>query len=96
MRRESNMATRNPIVPGRTPGDTTTEFQLHKSQNANTNQKTVLDYTEHRLRKFIEVIDDPQQKATMVEVLSEYIKGHVAVAWKGGRAVWFAVTREHV
>lgn len=94
MKFESCMSTRNPQTPGRKPGVTCTEFQLHKSQ-LNTNVKrNLFDYTEFRLKLYIAQIKDEQQKITLENVLLSYKKGLVAVAWRSGKPVWITVTKE--
>lgn len=88
------MATRTPRSPGRKPGETGTEFQLHKSQDVATNLKMVFDYTEYRLLRYIDVVSDEQQKMTLRSVLKDYKSGLAAVAWRSGKPVWLPVTKE--
>lgn len=57
-------------------------------------KRRLLDYTEHRLTRYISQITDEAQKATLKRVLAEYRAGKVVVAWQQGKPVWFAVTRE--
>lgn len=74
----------------------TTEFHLHKSQHmscAGVLHK-VIDYTEHRLKKFIKTVSDPQQKAALNHLLEQYKKGMVAIAWRKGRPVWTKLTKD--
>lgn len=92
MNSETCMATRTPKTPSRKPGEASTEFQLHKSQFAA--RKNLFDYTEHRLKLYITQTQDEQQKATLKQVLADYKKGLVAVAWKAGKPVWINVTKE--
>jgi hypothetical protein len=56
----------------------------------------VLDYSEFRLKKYIEQVTDEQQKFTLISVLKEYKAGLVAIAWKAGKPVWLKVTKEKV
>ncbi|NBW13036.1 MAG: hypothetical protein EBR82_33955 [Caulobacteraceae bacterium] len=65
---------------------------MHKSQFAD--RKNLFDYTEHRLKLYITQTQDEQQKATLKQVLNDYKKGLVAVAWKAGKPVWINVTKE--
>lgn len=94
MKHEYSMATRNIQGPGRKPGEACTDFQLHKSQILGSSGKNLFDYTEFRLNKYIQHITDEQQKLTLTDILAQYRKGLVAVAWKGGRPVWITVTKE--
>lgn len=95
MRLETCSATRNPIMPGRRPGEAHTEFQLHKSQLlSGAGKRNVFDYTEFRLKKYIEQVTDLQQKETLSKILRDYRHGRVAVAWKSGKPVWLGVTKE--
>ena len=94
MKHEYSMATRSPQGPGRRPGEVCTDFQLHKSQIPNADRRNLFDYTEFRLKKYIELLTDDQQKTTLTDILDKYRKGRVAVAWKGGKPVWIAVTKE--
>lgn len=88
------MATRNPKLPGRKPGESCTEFQLHKSQLPYFNLKSIFDYTEYRLIRYIEEVEDDQQEITLKKLLDDYKHGKVAIAWKGGKPSWLNVTRE--
>ena len=90
------MATRTPRGTGNKPGEPCTEFQLHRSQNPLTYVRGVFDYSEFRLRKYIEQVTDEQQKFTLQAVLKDYKAGKVAIAWKGGRPVWIKVTKEKI
>lgn len=75
-------------------GDST-EFQLHKSQQTimSGDVKGVLDYTERRLLQFLKSATDDQQKAFYETLLSEYVSGKIAVAWRGGRPIWIKITK---
>ena len=94
MKHEYNMATRNTQGPGRRPGEACTDFQLHKSQILTSDKRNLFDYTEFRLKKYILHVTDEQQKTTLTEILSQYKKGQVAVAWKAGKPIWISVTKE--
>lgn len=76
------------------PGECT-EFQLHKSQQTIFGgiQKKIYDYSEHRLIRHIESTKDQQQKLVLIALLSDYISGHVALAWKRGLPVWIKVIK---
>lgn len=89
------MATRNPLMPGRKPGEATTEFQLHKSQFVmGSGRRNLFDYSEFRLKKYIEKLRDEEQKQVLQKVLRDYKMGMVVVAWKSGKPVWLSVTKE--
>jgi len=90
----SAMSTR--YTKGLRIGEPCTEFQLHRSQNPLTFLKNVLDYSEHRLKRYIDHVVDEQQKFTLISVLKEYRAGLVAIAWKAGKPVWLKVTKEKV
>ena len=96
MKLEAPMATRNPVTPGRKPGETCTDFQLHKSQlfTGSMSKRNIFDYTEFRLMRYIEKIKDETQKATLSKILKDYKSGMVAVAWKCGKPVWLSITKE--
>lgn len=85
------MATRTPQGPGRSPGESCTEFQLHKSQLSST-RRNLFDYTEYRLKRYISQLKD-EQKTALLKVLKEYKQGLVAIAWKSGKPVWISVTK---
>lgn len=90
----SDMATKS-SSPGWKLGERSTEFQLHKSQIAGSNSvKKILDYSEYKLRIFLENTIDPQQQKTIRNVISSYCKGEIAVAWKSGHPVWIRITKE--
>lgn len=76
--------------------DYCTEFQLHKSQNSLSFFKNVFDYSEYRLKIYINHVIDEQQKFTLISVLKQYKSGLVAIAWKSGKPVWLKVTKEKV
>ena len=94
MKHEYSMATRSPQGPGRRPGEVCTDFQLHKSQIPGSDKRNLFDYTEFRLKKYITQVSDEQQKTTLTEILEQYRKGRVAVAWKAGKPVWITITKE--
>lgn len=73
-----------------------TEFQLHKSQLTIFQEilDQVIDYTEHRLKKYANSVKDHQQRAALLELVERYKKGMVAIAWKKGRPVWLSVTKD--
>lgn len=92
MRQENGMATRTPQGPGRNPGESCTEFQLHKTQLSASSRKNLFDYTEYRLKRYIAQLKD-EQKTALLKVLKEYKQGLVAIAWKSGKPVWISVTK---
>ena len=94
MKLESCMSTRNPQAPGRKPGDSCTEYQLHKSQLPRADKRNLFDYTEFRLRLYISSVTDETQRITLKDILASYKKGWVAIAWRSGKPIWLKVTRE--
>lgn len=88
------MATNIPKNVSVKPGECT-DFQLHKSQQTIFGgiQKKVYDYSEHRLIRHIDKINDAQQKLILIALLSDYVSGHVAIAWKRGLPVWIKVIK---
>jgi hypothetical protein len=87
------MATRTPQGPARKPGESCTEFQMHKSQLSLLSRRNIFDYTEFRLRRYVLQLKDEQQRLTLTKILKDYIQGLVAVAWKSGKPVWLPVTK---
>ena len=73
-----------------------TEFQLHKSQQTIFHGilKKVYDYSEKRLIRYIDTINDAQQKMILIALLKDYIDGNVAIAWKKGQPVWIKITKD--
>ena len=90
----TKMATRRTKQPGWKPGERCTDFQLHKSQLPLNSLRSIIDYTESKLRRFLRTVSDLQQKETLKSVLEGYCKGEIAVAWKAGRPVWIHVTKD--
>jgi len=89
----SSMATRTPKTPGSKAREYCTEFQLHKSQMSSVDSRRVIDYTSHRLMRYIEATTDEQQRQTLQNLLQDYKAGKVAIAWKSGKPVWMQVTK---
>ena len=87
-----NMHTRN---NSKIPLHECTEFTMHISQKTEYNgfRKILLDYTEFKLKKYIESINDKQQKLLLQAMLSDYLAGHIAVAWHLGAPVYLKVTK---
>lgn len=88
------MSTRFPKDTKVKPGECT-EFQMHKSQHTAFMgvMHRVADYTEYRLRRYIETVKDSQQNLVLVALLKDYISGNVAIAWKRGQPVWIQVSK---
>lgn len=89
---DSSMATRDPQTLSIKPGETTTEFQLHKSLTCS--DKSVIDYAERRLKWYALRVTDLTQRLMLERVISAYLKGDVAVAWKSGKPVYINVISE--
>lgn len=67
------------------PGECTS-FQLHKSQQTIFSGllNDVFDFTEHKLRRYIDGISEPEQLQTLHALLQDYLSGKVAIAWNKG------------
>ena len=88
------MATRN-LAGVKLELENTTDYVMHKSQVSlfNEIQHKVIDYSEHKLIRYIETVRDKQQKLVLMALLSDYLNGHVAIAWKHGRPLYIKVTK---
>lgn len=75
-----------------------TEFQLHKSQLPLAQgfpKGKVVDFTEHKLLLLIRQTKDNDRKLLLLDLLTQYRAGKVAVAWDSGyKPVYVTVTRE--
>lgn len=72
-----------------------TEFTLHVNQLSHgEKKKNLIDYSQKKLEKYIETINDPQQTMVLYALLHDYIKGCVALAWKKGQPVYIQVTKD--
>ena len=67
----SDMATRS-NAQGKKIGDRSTAFQLHKSQLILSTGKNVIDFSEYRLKMFVQKITDEQQKQTIIDIIKQY------------------------
>jgi hypothetical protein len=72
--------------------DGQTDFVLHKSQST-FKHSNVIDFTEQRLMKLSLAIKDAQQKMVLMAMLSDYIHGSIAIAWKRGLPTYVRVTK---
>ncbi len=90
-----------PAMATRKPSDsdvdlkTCTSYCLHKSQQTFLEGagSKVIDYTEHKLRRFADSVKDEQQKRVIRELIIEYVAGLVAVAWSRGKPTYIRVTK---
>ncbi len=89
-----DMATRNPTDVKIDRGGCT-EFVLHKSQQTIFTgiQKQIIDYTEHKLIRYIKGTKDTQQKLVLAALLGEYKCGNVAIAWRRGQPKYLKVVK---
>jgi len=72
-----------------------TEFQLHKSQLfPATISRFVIDFTSVKLVSYISSLKEEHEKDLLKQVLKDYKKGRVAVAWRSGQPVWINITNE--
>jgi glycosylphosphatidylinositol transamidase (GPIT) subunit GPI8 len=91
----ANMATRNLGNVNLTVIGECTEFQLHVSQQStSTKCNNVIDYTEYRLNRYADKVTDAQQKRTINDLIENYRKGLIAVAWRAGFPQWLQVTKD--
>jgi glycosylphosphatidylinositol transamidase (GPIT) subunit GPI8 len=74
-------------------GSEYTEYQLHKSQISNGIGRNIFDYTEYRFLKYMENFDNEKQ-LVLINVLTSYRKGSIAISWKSGEPVWVSVNKE--
>lgn len=88
-------ATRNPMQAEISP-ETCTEFQMHRTQHPQFDQvkHKLVDFTEHRLQRLIDKAHDVQLRSALAELLQNYRRGNVAIAWRRGKPTWLNVTRE--
>jgi hypothetical protein len=79
---------KNPIIG--------TDFQLHKTQLDKFSgiQHKIIDFTEHRLKKYISITHNEEQKDVLNDLLNKYVKGHVAISWKAGIPHWLKVIKD--
>lgn len=72
-----------------------TEFTMHISQRTEYagSRYRFIDYTEHKLRKYIEGVSDKQQAMILKAMLVDYLSGNIAVAWRKGQPVYIKVTK---
>jgi hypothetical protein len=72
-----------------------TEFSMHISQTTSFQDKLtkMIDYSECKLRRYIETVEDKQQKLVLQTLLQDYIKGNLAIAWRRGQLVYINVTK---
>lgn len=75
--------------------DSCTEFTLHVSQQGLLleKKKGLIDYSEKRLVRYIDQIEDAQQKLVLIALLHDYRKGQIALAWKRGQPMYIKVTK---
>jgi hypothetical protein len=73
-----------------------TEFTLHVTQQnfSSSKKRNLIDYSACRLKRYIDTVNDPQQKMVLVALLHDYKKGDVAIAWRRGQPVYVKVTKE--
>jgi len=89
------MATRNP-TNAKIDDGLCTDYVLHKSQQTIFNgiQGKIIDYTEHRLLRYLSTVKDPQQRLVLTAILHDYCLGHIAIAWKRGSPTYLRVTKQ--
>ena len=72
-----------------------TEFTMHISQRTEYagSKYKFIDYTEHKLRRYIDSVNDKQQAMVLKAMLVDYLTGNIAVAWRKGQPVYIKVTK---
>jgi hypothetical protein len=72
-----------------------TSFQLHKSQQTIFSGiiHDVIDFTEHKLAKYIGGINEPQEMEKLNLLLQDYLDGKVAVAWNKGEPISIPIVK---
>jgi hypothetical protein len=94
--KDNKLKMRNHVVKGQNIKlGSCTEFTLHVSQQTllSGKRKNLIDYSQHKLTRYIDTIDDAQQKMVLCALLHDYIKGEVALAWRRGQPVYIQVTK---
>lgn len=74
------------------PVSNQTAFQLH-TLHSNNNTINVVDLTEHKLKRLAVSVIDFQQKMVVTKMLTDYLSGKVAVAWRSGAPLYIKVTK---
>lgn len=73
-----------------------TDFVLHKSKQTIFDgiQKRIIDFSEIKLRRMAEECTDLQQRLMLMSIISDYVKGKIAVGWRRGQPCYLRVTKE--
>ena len=73
-----------------------TQFVLHKTHQNKFDgiQKKIIDFTEHKLLKYINSVSDAQQKLSLAAMIEDYRDGNVAVGWRRGSPCYIKVSKE--
>lgn len=73
-----------------------TAYVLHKSQQSIFDgiQRSIIDFSEHKLKRYIKSVSDPQKKHVLSKLLDDYKDGEVVIGWLEGRPQWLKVTSE--
>lgn len=76
---------RNSKLAKTKPGECTS-FQFHKTQQTIYSGilDDILDFTEFKLSRYIEGINEPEEIERLNSLLSDYKQGKVAIAWSKG------------
>lgn len=71
-----------------------TEFEMHITQKTGFSKSSkLIDFSENKLKRYIDTVKDKQQKVVLIAMLHDYISGHIAVAWRRGQPVYIKVTK---
>lgn len=71
-----------------------TEFQIHISHRPILRgNKKLRDFTEYKLRQYINVSGDAITKLKRSSMLFDYVKGNIAICWKRGIPHYYAIKK---
>ena len=73
-----------------------TDFVMHKRYRDELKNTVchIIDYAEHRLRRYIMQVIDAQQKIVLLALLSDYRDGNIAIAWKRGNPIYVRILKD--
>lgn len=88
------MATRNPSRM-KVLSKKKTEFQLHTNHTSLFDgiRHKIFDFTEYKLARYANGMLDHRVKLEYMSLLSDYINGHIVVAWQQGVPVYIKITK---
>lgn len=69
-------------------------MQIYSGLSSSCEKSNLIDYTEHKLRRFEKNLKDNQQKNALYEIIKKYKEGYIAVGWSHGSPMWTMLRRE--